>query len=1064
MLESVLNGMEALVAVTTPGDCKVLFLNDAIRECFGIQGSGVGEYCYKVLQNRDAPCEGCPYQQLLDAPDKTIVWDHREFVKGRVLHKTARLIDWPGWQKAHLEYAIDITDLIYAEESLERRGGMLDALNRASAIFLSQSNETFTQAMSEGFALIAGIANVDRMSVSRNTVKADGLYATQIYRWSKEAGSEITPLEELQDNPYARNIPRWEEVLASGECINGPVSQMPEAKTLSRYGCRSVLAIPVFDKGVFWGFVVFEDFNQDRIFTADETDILRSASFMLMNAVIGHEMEEDLRSSSTRLQHALLEAEAANSAKSEFLSSMSHEMRTPLNAVIGMTAIGKRTNEKERKNYALDRIEEASTHLLGVINDILDMSKIEAGKLELSPVEFNLERMLQKVITVITNRVNEKQQKFSVQVSREVPRFVIGDDQRLAQIITNLLANATKFTPEGGKISLLISLLREKDGVHEIKVAVTDTGIGITAGQQARLFQSFVQAEGGISREFGGTGLGLSISKRLVEMMDGRIWVESEPGKGASFYFTVKLTGGTKDLRSLLDAGVKWDTVRVLVADGSEAVRQSFRDSFDRLGVRCETVPDGLSASRAGEEHGPFDICFIDWHIPGMDGAELARSIKAGKGGGVVILISSMDWERLQEAVRDSGADRGLSKPLLASALVDCMNECLGNPYENRKNINANEFAGKSLLLTEDNEINQEIVISLLEDTGLHIDCARNGKEAVDFMGANPGKYDVIFMDMQMPVMDGLEATRRIRLLPAAWCRQIPIVAMTANVFQSDIERCVSAGMNDHIGKPIDFDDMADKLRKYLFDKQYARGLGHPDEYAGHLLGSWAEDLTESIVRLLKPGTAVSVESWGLDRHGNENTTCLPAAVEEVCQNGLFLLRMPLCPSTGHSMTRGEILSVYFTAESPENRKNEAFVITSRLAGKIRRGEAIYITLEAVRRPERSQRRGSHRLPLSIGVTLRRVSGTEISSFAARMVNFSDSGMLISTNENLDIGETITLEFSIERHETVNGTVLRTVRTKDESPQFEAAISFERASREQKERFLRFIREQSQDE
>jgi CheY-like chemotaxis protein len=422
-----------------------------------------------------------------------------------------------------------------------------------------------------------------------------------------------------------------------------------------------------------------------------------------------------------------------------------------------------------------------------------------------------------------------------------------------------------------------------------------------------------------------------------------------------------------------------------------------------------------------------------------------------------------MDWERLQEAVRDAGADRGLSKPLLASALVDCMNECLGNPYEKRKNDNADEFAGKSMLLAEDIEINQEIVTSLLEGTGLRIDCVENGEDAAELMEANPGKYDVILMDMQMPIMDGLEATKRIRSLPGGWYKRVPIIAMTANVFKNDIERCIDAGMNDHIGKPIDYSDMTAKLRKYLFGKQYARELGSLEEYAGDL-GNWAMNPTGLVSQnvALTPEATVTVEIWSLDESGNEKIVSLSATVEEVYPGNLFLLRLPDCPEAERPITRGEILSVYFTPESTGDERGEPLVLTSRLIEKTGRDGHIYIMLEAVGKPEQSKRRGSRRLPLSICVSLRRVQGINISSFDAKMINFSDRGMLVSTDEDLDVGETITLEFNIERHETVNGTVLRTALAENENLRFEAAISFERASQEQKERFLQFIKERSQ--
>ncbi|MDR3294850.1 MAG: PAS domain-containing protein, partial [Clostridiales Family XIII bacterium] len=269
----------------------------------------------------------------------------------------------------------------------------------------------------------------------------------------------------------------------------------------------------------------------------------------------------------TDLVRAREEAETASRAKSEFLANMSHEIRTPMNAVIGMTTIGKAASDLERKDYCFGKIQDASTHLLGVINDILDMSKIEANKFELSPVEFEFEKMLQRVVNVSNFRVDEKQQKFTVHIDRAIPRTLIGDDQRLAQVITNLLGNAVKFTPEQGSISLNTRFVKEENGICTLQIEVTDTGIGISEEQKLRLFRSFEQADGGTARKFGGTGLGLVISKRIVEMMGGDIWIESEPGKGSTFAFTVQAGRGAGEKHSLLAPGVIWGNIRVLAVD-----------------------------------------------------------------------------------------------------------------------------------------------------------------------------------------------------------------------------------------------------------------------------------------------------------------------------------------------------------------------------------------------------------------------------------------------------------------------------------------------------------------
>ena len=399
----------------------------------------------------------------------------------------------------------------------------------------------------------------------------------------------------------------------------------------------------------------------------------------------------------TDIEHAREEAERASAAKSEFLSNMSHEMRTPMNAIIGMTAIARNSDNAERKEYCLKKIEDASTHLLGVINDILDMSKIEANMLDLSMENFDFEKMIQKLVNVINFRVDQKRQNFSVNLDSAIPKILTGDDQRLAQVITNLLSNAVKFTPEEGSIRLDARLDGVENGIYVIRIEVSDTGIGISEEQKPRLFNSFQQADSSTSRKFGGTGLGLTISKQLVELMGGSIWVKSEPEKGSTFGFTFH--------------------------------------------------------AKQGDSHGRSSIS-----------------------------------KNEAEKAHNTGDD----------------------------------FSGFHILLVEDMEINREIVLTLLEPSSLSVDCAENGAIAVKMFRDTPKRYDMILMDLQMPEMDGFEATRKIREIEKTLANSqgnVPIVAMTANVFREDVEKCLEAGMNDHIGKPLEFDKLLGKFRLYLRKK-----------------------------------------------------------------------------------------------------------------------------------------------------------------------------------------------------------------------------------------------------
>jgi signal transduction histidine kinase/DNA-binding response OmpR family regulator len=525
-------------------------------------------------------------------------------------------------------------------------------------------------------------------------------------------------------------------------------------------------------------------------------------------------------------------AENASRAKSDFLSNMSHEIRTPMNAIIGMTAIAKSSGDVERKDYCLSKIEEASTHLLGIINDILDMSKIEAKKFELSKKVFNFERMLQKVVAVINFRVDQKQQRFIVRLDKDIPLMLTGDDQRLAQVIANLLSNAVKFTPENGSIRLDTKFIEEKDGLCTIQVSVTDSGIGISEEQQTRLFNSFTQAESDTSRKFGGTGLGLAISKQIVEMMNGRIWIKSELGKGATFAFTVRMERAPAgESHGILKR--KNRSMHILVVDDDPETLRYFGEIIGRFGFSHDLAQGGEEAIALIEKNGPYSFYFIDWKMPGINGIELSRKIKENSAGknSIIIMISATEWRVIEGDAKHAGVDKFLSKPFFPSTIMDCLNDCLGTEYHRANNETSEDdsgcFEGYRLLLAEDVEINQEIVITLLEHTKVEIDCADNGAKALAMYNAEPEKYDAVLMDVQMPEMDGFEATRRIRAFENENRKNlppIPIIAMTANVFREDIERCLAAGMNDHLGKPIDLQDLMAKLRFYIPERAIQDG------------------------------------------------------------------------------------------------------------------------------------------------------------------------------------------------------------------------------------------------
>jgi signal transduction histidine kinase/DNA-binding response OmpR family regulator len=546
-----------------------------------------------------------------------------------------------------------------------------------------------------------------------------------------------------------------------------------------------------------------------------------------------------------RIDAAKKRSDAESRHKSAFLANMSHEIRTPMNAIIGMTTIGKKASDSSRKDYCFTKIEDASNHLLGVINDILDMSKIEANKFEIVPAEFELEKMLRRVVNVINFSIDRKRQKFSVHIDRSIPRTLIGDDQRIAQVITNLLGNAVKFAPEGGSIGLVVRLVDKTDNLCTLQVSVSDNGIGISAEQQAKLFKSFEQAESSTTRKYGGTGLGLAISKSIVELMGGLIWVESEAGKGSVFSFTIQVQRGTEKKRMSLSADINLNNVRILAVDDDADILVFFNDIAQGLEIMCDTAISGEKALELITQKGGYNIYFIDWKMPGMDGIQLVREIRSRMTeNSIVTMISAAEWSDVAEEAKAAGVDKFLSKPLFPSTIAEIINECLGVDEQQAERAKyadtAANFAGRRILLVEDVEINREIVQTLLEPTKLEIDCAENGAEAVRMFAESPARYDIIFMDIQMPVMDGYDATQRIRALEDGHNKnisenvglsfaegktqsnyrnlrkQIPIIAMTANVFKEDIEKCLEVGMDSHVGKPLDLKEVMTCLHSYL--------------------------------------------------------------------------------------------------------------------------------------------------------------------------------------------------------------------------------------------------------
>ena len=579
---------------------------------------------------------------------------------------------------------------------------------------------------------------------------------------------------------------------------------------------ETFLMLPVYADDEFWGVLEFDQCEAYVPWTTSDINLGKMIAGVLSGVITRQNME-------ARLVEAKELAEQNSRAKSDFLSRMSHEMRTPMNAIIGMTSIGRGSDDIERKDYCLGKIDSASTHLLGVINDVLDISKIEAGKFELSNTDFNLEKMLIKITNVVNFRMEEKGQCFTIKIDRDVPQAIVSDEQRLNQVITNLIGNAVKFTPDNGTISLFVRRIKEENGVHTLQFEVKDTGIGISEEQQKKLFTLFEQGDGSVSRKYGGTGLGLAISKHIVEMMGGQIWVESRIGEGSRFFFSIRVEEGHYQANPLR-SDINLRDLRILAVDDEEDVREYFLSLAKAHELQCEVAASGMEACEMIDTRGSYDVFFIDWKMDGMDGIELTKWIKNKySNNSVVIMISGADWTEVESEAKQAGVDRFISKPLFASVVIECICECVNTCQNEVLDHDAElsereHFEGMRILLAEDIDINREIIVALLEPTGIQIDCAEDGGIAYRMFQEDP-TYDMIFMDIHMPEVDGYTSTKMIRALPDPRARTVPIIAMTANVFREDIEKCLDAGMNAHVGKPIDIEDVMTQLRRYLLQQ-----------------------------------------------------------------------------------------------------------------------------------------------------------------------------------------------------------------------------------------------------
>ncbi len=603
---------------------------------------------------------------------------------------------------------------------------------------------------------------------------------------------------------------------SANELFDTITSSTGTVSMLNSHGEESILAFTPVEATSGWtllGFVPADDLNVDKennwlLFVVVSVGLLLLFVFDLFHVLFLNK----------RLQVTAREAESANKAKTDFLSTMSHDIRTPMNAIIGLTAIAeKNLGDVESTEESLRKISLAGNHLLTLINDILDISKVESGKLKLSPLTFSIVETVENLVNISQPMIKEKNLEFFFHINQMEKEYLYADQLRLNQIYINILSNAIKYTEPGGQISVDMSEEESpKAGCVRLTYVVTDTGIGMSPEFIENMYQPFSRQVDSRVNSIQGTGLGLAITKQMVELMGGTIDCQSEQGKGTTFTVVLDIPVAERQREDM-----KLDPVDVLIVDDDEIMLKTALDTLESLGASTEQAGSGLEALGMIEHRHlsgkDYDVIIVDWKMPDIDGIGTINRIRSEIDTKTpILLISAYDWSDIEEKAKEAGANGFVSKPLFRSTLYDKINDLIGKESTSiEPEDDYSDLKGLNILVAEDNDINWEIVSAMLSMFGITSERAENGRVCVDKMSsAKEGYYELIFMDVQMPEMNGIDATKAIRKLPEPWAASIPIIALTADAFSENVTECLNAGMNGHIAKPIDIKLVINEIRR----------------------------------------------------------------------------------------------------------------------------------------------------------------------------------------------------------------------------------------------------------